>query len=67
MEVPKVSNSRVREVNLVMMSDLKTLERLLAYVAENKLKTALEVEVKCMVVEAKKIEMHLDGFGKYFD
>lgn len=67
MEVPKVSNQRVREVNSVMMSYLKTLKRISAYVAENKLKAVLEAKVKHMVVEANKIEMHLDGPGKDFD
>lgn len=67
MKVPKVSNPQVGEVNSVMMSDLKTLKRILAYVAENKLKAALEVEFKYMVVEAKKIQMHLDGPGKDFN
>lgn len=55
MEVPKVSNPWVREVNSVMMSDLQTLKRISAYV------------VKYMVVEDKKTEMHLDGPSKDFD
>lgn len=46
------SNLRVGEVSLVMMPEKQALERLLAYVAENKLKTALEAEVKYMAVRA---------------
>ncbi|XP_050890001.1 uncharacterized protein LOC127095338 [Lathyrus oleraceus] len=49
------------------MSDLQTLKRISAHVAKTKLKAALEVEVKYMVAEAKKTEMHLDGPGKDFD
>lgn len=67
MEVHKVSNPRVGEANSVMMSDPKTLEKISSYVVENKLKTTLEVEVKYMVVEAKTIEMHLEGPDKDFD
>lgn len=36
----------------------------MAYIAENRLKVALEAEVKYMAVEANKIEVHLDGLGK---
>lgn len=66
-EVPKVSIPQVREVNSVMMFDLKTLKKISAYIAKNKLKATLEAEVKYMDVEAKKIEMQLDGPGKDFD
>ena len=36
------------------MSKESALERIMAYIAENKLKEALEAEVKYMVVEANK-------------
>ena len=46
------SNLRVGEVSLVMMPERQALERLSAYVAENKQKTAFEAEVKYMDVKA---------------
>lgn len=51
----------------MMMSNTKTFERILAYIAENKLKAALEAEVKYMAIEAKKKEMHLEVPGKDFN
>lgn len=45
----------------MMVSDPKTLENNSAYVDENKLKAALEAEVKYMAVEAKKIKNALGG------
>ncbi|KAI5430427.1 hypothetical protein KIW84_034853 [Lathyrus oleraceus] len=42
------------EANLMMMSKESALKRITAYIAENKLKEALEAEVKYMVVEANK-------------
>lgn len=50
----------------MIMSESKTLEKILAYIAENKLKAALEGEVKYMVFEANKTEMHLEGSEKDF-
>lgn len=46
MEERKESNQLVGEVNSTMMSKSKTLERISAYIAKNKLKAALEAEVK---------------------
>ena len=37
-----------------MVSEASALERITAYIAENKLKAALEVEVKYMAVKANK-------------
>lgn len=59
-------NELVGGTKTMIMSESKTLERILAYIAESGLKTALEAEAKYMVVEANKTEVHLEGHGKYF-
>ena len=43
------------------MSESKTLEKIQAYIADNRLKATLEAEVKYMVVEAKEANVHLEG------
>lgn len=40
-----------------MMSEFNALERILAYVAENRLKAAIKAEVKHMDVEANEIKI----------
>lgn len=45
----------------VTISDSKTLGSISAYMAENKLKAALKAKVKCMVIEAKENEIHIEG------
>lgn len=67
MEEQKESNQLVGEANLMMMPESSTLERISTYIAKNKLKAALEVEVKYVIVEARKNEVHLEGPGKDFD
>lgn len=67
LEEQKESNQLVREVNLMTMSESKTLEKISAYIVENKLKETLEAEVKYMVVKAKRNEAHLEGPGKDFN
>lgn len=67
MEEHKESNQLVGEVNLMAMSESKTLEKILAYIAGGKLKVTLEVEVKYMVIEAKRNEAHLEGPDKDFE
>ena len=44
-----------------MMSELKALQMILAYIAENKLNSALEAEVENMVVEAKNSQVPRKG------
>lgn len=52
---------------MVIMSESKTLENILAYIAENRLKMALEVEVKYMPPEPKEANVHLEGPGIDFE
>lgn len=61
------SNQLDGDMNLVIMSEAKTLERISAYIAEKRLKVALEAEVEYMVVEAKKAIVHLEGHGIDFE
>lgn len=49
------------------MSESNTLERISDYIVKNKLKAALEVEVKYMVVKAKEAEVHLECPGMDFE
>lgn len=44
-------------MNSMMMSEFNSLEQILAYVAKNILKTALEAKVKHMVVEVNEVEI----------
>ena len=48
------------------MVEFEALKRISAYIAENKQQSALEAEVKNMVVEANK-EFYKIGPGKDFD
>lgn len=45
----------------MIIYESSTLEKISAYIAKNRLKTALEAEVKYMVVEAKETGVHLEG------
>ncbi|XP_050895251.1 uncharacterized protein LOC127101860 [Lathyrus oleraceus] len=56
---------QVGEANLVLMIEFEALKRISAYITENKQQSALEAEVKNMVVEASK-EFHQIGPGKDF-
>lgn len=49
------------------MFESKIFEFFLAYIAENRLKEALEAEVKYMVIEANETEVHLKGPGVDFE
>lgn len=49
------------------MSESNTLDWISTYISENKLKTALEAEVKYMVIEAKENKIHLAGPGIDFE
>lgn len=51
-EVMAPSDQLVGVTNSTMMSEFDTLKQILAYVAENRLKEALEAEVPHMDVEA---------------
>lgn len=55
------SDLLVGETKIVIMSESDTLEKISAYIAENKLKASLEAEVKYIVVEANDTEVHLEG------
>lgn len=57
---------QVREANSVLMTKFEALKRISTYIAENKQQSALEAEVKNMVVKASK-EFHQIGPGKDFD
>lgn len=48
------------------MTEFEALKSISSYIAENKQQSALEAEVKNMVVEANK-EFHQIGLGKDFD
>lgn len=48
-------------------SESKIFEKISAYIAENRLKEALEAEVKYMAVKANEIEVHLEGPGVDFE
>lgn len=54
------------EANSVMMTEFEALKRISAYIAENKQQSALQAEVKNMVVEANK-EFHQKGLRNDFD
>lgn len=43
--------------NLMTISEFDTLKQILAYMAENRLKVALEAEIPHMVVEANEVEV----------
>lgn len=51
----------------MIMSESKTLEKISTYIAENRLKAALEAKIKYMVVEANKTEVHLEVPRKDFE
>lgn len=49
------------------MSKSIILQKILTYIAGNRLKAALKAQVKYMVVEANEIEMHLEGPNANFE
>lgn len=49
------------------MTESKIFEKISAYIAGNRLKAALESEVKYMVVEANETKVHLEGPGVGFE
>lgn len=51
----------------MIMSESNRLEKILVYIAENKLKATLEGEVKYIIVEAKYTEVHLEEPGVDFE
>lgn len=57
------SSQLAGEMNLVIMSESKTLEKISSYIAEKRLKAALEAKVKYMVAEAKEANVHMEGLG----
>ena len=50
----------------LIMSESKYVKKILSYMAENKMKTALEAEVKYMDVEAIDKENHIQGSEIHF-
>ena len=48
------------------MSESSFFEKILAYLAENRLKTALEAEVKIMAIKAKEETNHAKELGIFF-
>lgn len=48
------------------MSGSAFLEKILAYLADNKMKTTLETEVRFMVIEANNERSHAKGPGANF-
>ena len=54
-------------VNLVMMTESSTLQKISAYVAENRMIAALEVEVKYVASKANEQVLSKTGPGKDFD
>ena len=52
---------------MVIMYESKILKKISAYIVENRLKAALEAEVKYMVVEAKEDNVHLEGHDIDFE
>ena len=50
----------------MFMSESSYFKKISAYLAENRMKTALEAEVKIMVVEAKAEGIHNKGPGIFF-
>ena len=54
-------------VILVMMTEPRALQRISAYVAENRMIAALEAEVKYMALEANEQVSFQEGPGKDFD
>ena len=55
------------EVSLVMMTESQALQKISAYVAENRMIAALEAEVKYMAREANEQVSSQEGPGKDFD
>ena len=55
------------EVSLVTMTESQTLQKISAYVAENRMIAALEAEVKYMALEANEHVSSKEGPGKDFD
>ena len=53
--------------NLMMMTESSTLQKISAYVAENRMIAALEAEVKYMDFEANEQVLSKTGLGKDFD
>lgn len=54
---------------VMMMYESKTLQRFSAYISENKIKAALETEVKYMAAKAndQEKEVNLEGPGRDFE
>ena len=50
----------------VIMSESSFFEKISAYLAENRLKSALEAEVKIMAMEANEETNHTKGPGVFF-
>ena len=54
MEELMIYNQQAGEASLVTMTESQTLQKISAYVAENRMIAALEAEVKYMALEANE-------------